>query len=192
MRSELLVLASLVSSSFQGRPNPSPFFKSQQKPLRSSDAQCEDKYDPFTTDFNEYVEGVLEKWNTPGLAVSVVQGNRTWAKGYGFADVESKTPVTPYTLFQCASTTKSFIASLVALVVQDEVTYKDINWEFPLHNIQPRDFVMTTLYETAEVTFLDALSHRTGVPRHDLSWIINAIDIQHQLSSLHRKYHDLE
>ncbi|KAF2224606.1 beta-lactamase/transpeptidase-like protein [Elsinoe ampelina] len=172
MHLALLVLASLVSSSLQGCPKPSPFFEGQQIPLSASDAHCEDKYDPFTAGFDEHVEGVLEKWNTPGLA------------GYGFADVESKTPVTPYTLFQCASTTKSFIASLVAIVVQDQDTYKDINWEFPLHNIQPRDFVLTTPYESAEVTFLDALSHRTGVPRHDFSWIINAIDIQHQTQIL--------
>lgn len=36
---------------------------------------------PFATAaFEAYVEDVMEKWHTPGLAISIVNGDETWAK----------------------------------------------------------------------------------------------------------------
>ncbi|KAF4549668.1 Hypothetical protein D9617_20g027240 [Elsinoe fawcettii] len=190
MHSLLLVIAALVPASLQGCLSPSAFndirsgCPTQQIPLSGSSGGGDDKYEPFTSDFNDYVEAIREKWNTPGIAVSVVYGNDTWAKGFGYADVESKTPVTPYTLFQGASTTKSFIGSLFALLVQDNETYQSITWESKLHDVTPKDFVLASPYESSQTTFLDALSHRSGMPRHDFSWLNNRISIRHQTQIL--------
>ncbi|TKX21021.1 hypothetical protein C1H76_6561 [Elsinoe australis] len=156
----------------------------QQIPL--TDDSDYDKYEPFTSEFNTYVEDIIDQWNTPGLAISVVHGQDTFAKGYGYADVESKEPVTPFTLFQGASTTKSFTASLAALLVQDNGTFKDIKWDSKLHEIQPDDFSLADSYryESSEVTFLDALSHRTGLPRHDFAWVNTNLTIKQQTQVL--------
>lgn len=106
----------------------------------------------------------------------------TRLKGYGYASFPNE-PVTPYTLFQGASTTKSFTASLAALIVQNE-TYEDIDWSTPLHNIVGNDFVLSDPYLTQHVNLHDALSHRTGMPRHDAVWVNNEIGVKGEAHAL--------
>ena len=89
-------------------------------------------------------------------------------------------PFTPHTLFQAASTTKSFTASLTALLVQDEDDYAHIAWDTPLHDIVGNDLVLENDYLTTHVTLLDALSHRTGIPGHDAIWYDRGLDVKTQ------------
>lgn len=36
---------------------------------------------PFSTSaLEEYIEASMEKWHAPGMAVSIINGNETWAK----------------------------------------------------------------------------------------------------------------
>ncbi|MBL8270616.1 serine hydrolase domain-containing protein [Steroidobacter sp.] len=64
--------------------------------------------------FAEYtVEG------SPGAAVGVYRhGKILFAKGYGLADLEARTPITPQTQFHVASVSKQFAAFAVALLAQ--------------------------------------------------------------------------
>lgn len=56
----------------------------------------------------------------PGLAVAVVQGGAiTHVRGYGCANLEQGTPVTPGTAFHTASAGKMFTAAAVLLLAQD-------------------------------------------------------------------------
>lgn len=53
----------------------------------------------------------------PGMAIAIVKGEDVvYAKGFGWADVAAKRPVTPETQFYIASTTKSFTAFAAALL----------------------------------------------------------------------------
>src|SRR5687768_12533707 len=46
----------------------------------------------------------MEKYKVPGLSIAVFDNYQlVWAKAYGVADVETKTPVTETTLFQAGS-----------------------------------------------------------------------------------------
>jgi CubicO group peptidase (beta-lactamase class C family) len=55
----------------------------------------------------------------PGLAVAVVRDGRViWSKGYGFADLERRLPVTPDTPFNIASLTKPLTSALVMQLVE--------------------------------------------------------------------------
>ena len=57
----------------------------------------------------------MEALGVPGVSVAVLlDGEIAWARGYGFADIESNRPVTPSTLFQAASISKP-VAALAAL-----------------------------------------------------------------------------
>ncbi|KAF2148723.1 beta-lactamase/transpeptidase-like protein [Myriangium duriaei CBS 260.36] len=151
-----------------------------QQPLQVQPAA----YDPYSKSFDKYVAARINEWHTPGIAIAVIHGDETWTKGYGFADVEAERPVTPYTLFHGASTTKAHTASLVALLVQNNETFKDITWETKLHDVDPYAFQLADPYESAETTFTDALSHRTGMPRHDFSWVNTNASIEDQVRSL--------
>ena len=94
----------------------------------------------------------------------------TFEQGYGIATFPDK-PITPETLFYTASTTKSFTAAAVSLLIDDSVYINEtISWQVPLAKVIREDFVLADEYATVHVTIEDALSHRTGMPRHDLSY----------------------
>src|SRR5688572_16727549 len=62
----------------------------------------------------------------PGLSVAVVRDTQViYAKGFGWADVEARRPVTPETIFYIASTTKSFTG--LAAVLLDEQGRLDLD-----------------------------------------------------------------
>jgi len=75
-----LALASLESSS--------------QHPLGHADNEASEDVLPFSTsDLVEYIEGSMEKWHAPGMAVAIINGNVTWAE-------VSRLPVLPVALPQ--------------------------------------------------------------------------------------------
>lgn len=58
------------------------------------------------------IRAEMRKAGIPGAALAVVVGDRVvWTKGFGVANVETGAPVTPDTLFQIGSITKSFTAA---------------------------------------------------------------------------------
>src|SRR5690606_11554757 len=64
--------------------------------------------------FAEYSEG-----RSPGVSVGVLWNGRTFARGYGYADLEQDVPITPDTVFHVASVSKQFTAFSAALVAAD-------------------------------------------------------------------------
>lgn len=129
---------------------------------------------PFSTSaLEEYIGGAMEKWHAPGMAVAIINGNETWAKGFGYASLPS-TPVTPHTLFWAGSTTKSFVAAALSLLVDNATSDHShpppvVGWATPMSQLLRDDFVLSDDWATAHVTVEDCLSHRTGYPRHDYS-----------------------
>ena len=85
-----------------------------------------------TINFDELeatVNEELKATNTPGAAVVVIVGDQVvFAKGFGVSNVETRTPVTPDTLFRIASTTKMLTAAtLVALAEQGKIKLDEPN-----------------------------------------------------------------
>jgi CubicO group peptidase (beta-lactamase class C family) len=65
--------------------------------------------------FAEYSRGVM-----PGLAVAVVRDGRIlFSKGYGYANLEHRVPITPSTVFDVASVSKQFAGLAVAMLVDE-------------------------------------------------------------------------
>lgn len=80
--------------------------------------------------------------------------------------------MTPETLFFTGSTSKAFTAGAVSKLVDDTSRrYNHIQWDSRLIDLIRDDFVLEDSYVTNHVTLEDALSHRTGLPRHDFTWI---------------------
>ena len=69
------------------------------------------------------VDRIFAAWNkpdVPGVAVAVVMdGKPLLVKGYGSADLEHGTPITPKTLFDAASLAKQFTAAAVLMLETD-------------------------------------------------------------------------
>ncbi|HEY4876117.1 MAG TPA: serine hydrolase [Puia sp.] len=109
---------------------------------------------------------VLKTWHAAGFAVVVVEKNRViYANGFGYRDQENKIPVTPNTLFAIGSCTKAFTASLIGMLRQDG----KVDYDKPVRNYLP-DLKFFNDEMNNKITLRDMMSHRTGLPRHDLSW----------------------
>jgi CubicO group peptidase (beta-lactamase class C family) len=76
---------------------------------------------------DKLVQNKVRQFNVPGYSIIVIQNGRTILnKGYGFADVEQRVPVTPQTVFGLASITKTFTAlALLMLVDEGKVNLDD-------------------------------------------------------------------
>ena len=81
----------------------------------ASPAPGESMNDQIDALFADYSDGA-----TPGYAVGVIrEGDLIFAKGYGFADIEKKTPITADTAFNLASLSKQFTAAAIALELEN-------------------------------------------------------------------------
>ncbi|KAK2001911.1 beta-lactamase-domain-containing protein, partial [Colletotrichum falcatum] len=144
----------------------------QQHPLLQDGPSRESHPRVVSPGLDAYIEGLMEQWHVPGLAIAIVDGDKTWEKGYGYAALNS-TPVTPHTLFSTGSTTKSFVAAGLSLLIDNATAnssaYYGLTWKTPVSSVLRDDFVLSDDWATAHVTLEDALSHRTGYPRHDLA-----------------------
>lgn len=64
--------------------------------------------------------GLLKDWRIAGASVAIVkEGRLVYAKGFGYADKESKDPVTPNHLFRIASVSKLVTAVAVMKLAEE-------------------------------------------------------------------------
>ncbi|KAH8589774.1 beta-lactamase/transpeptidase-like protein, partial [Bisporella sp. PMI_857] len=126
----------------------------------------------------------MAKFHTPGLAVAIIDGSATWAKGFGYASINSSTPVNSETLFFGGSTTKSFTAAAISRLIDQSASYSGVTWTTPISKLLKDDFVLSDAWATEHITIEDALSHRTGYPRHDYAWSNSAKETTRNLRNL--------
>ena len=104
------------------------------------------------------IDDVAQHWvtggHTPGLAVGVMRdGKILFAKGYGLADLENSTPVTPDTVFRIGSLTKQFTAAAVLTLVEKG----QVSLDAPLSDYFPE------FYLGRQVTVRQLLTHTSGI-----------------------------
>ncbi len=106
----------------------------------------------------------MAHYKVKGLSVAVVHNYEiVWAKGYGWADEAEKRPVTPETLFEPGSISKTFNALGILKLVQDNKLKLDVDinsylksWKFPYDS----------LAQGKKITLADLLSHTAGLSVH--------------------------
>ncbi|WP_118838384.1 serine hydrolase [Salinibacter ruber] len=112
------------------------------------------------------VQQVMDEWGVPGLALGVVTDSSVvLTKGYGRGHVEADAPVTDQTLFAIGSTTKAFTAAVLGMMHDEEA----LDWSAPVRTYLPR-FRLKDPVASREITPLDLLTHRSGLPGHDALW----------------------
>lgn len=116
--------------------------------------------------YDQLVQGMIDAWRVPGLAVAIVKdGEVIYEKGFGFRDVEKKLPVTSDTLFAIGSSTKAFTTFVMGTLVDEG----KLDWDKPVSRFLP-GFRLHDRTATELITPRDLVTHRSGLPRHDLSW----------------------
>jgi N-acyl-D-amino-acid deacylase len=72
------------------------------------------------TAYEQVIPDFMRKYSIPGAAVAVMRdGKLIYARGFGYADVESKTPVQPDALFRIASVSKTITAAAIMKLVEE-------------------------------------------------------------------------
>jgi CubicO group peptidase (beta-lactamase class C family) len=105
-------------------------------------------------------QDMMSRTGIPGMAVAVVQGNRTvFAQGYGVASVISQQPVNADTVFQLASVSKSVGATVVATQVSKGI----VRWDTLMSSVLPW-FSLSDASVTGQLTIGDLYAHRSGLP----------------------------
>ncbi len=122
--------------------------------------------------FDDFIDQALADWNTPGLAIGIVLDDEViYAEGLGLRDREQNLPVTAKTLFAIGSSTKAFTTFLMGLLVDEG----KLDWDRPVADYLP-GFRLHDPYATLHMTPRDLVTHRSGLPRHDLAWYNGRFD----------------
>jgi CubicO group peptidase (beta-lactamase class C family) len=147
----------------------------------------------LNNDTEAFIQHVLANYSSPGgVGVAVVRKDSTglWqieTKGYGVATLANGTNVTENTLFAIGSNSKVFklmrhfvdyhkyyslqLFDVVAtgLLVHNETLSPRLTWTSKLASVIP-EFGLEDSIAFQQTNILDAMSHRTGLPPHDLSY----------------------
>jgi len=103
---------------------------------------------------------LMSKYNVPGAALGLIKdGQIVLEKGYGFRDLETHAPVTPGTLFNIGSISKSFSALGIAQLVDQH----KVELDTPVIRYVP-EFRLSDPHVTRTVTLRQLLSHSGGLP----------------------------
>jgi len=108
---------------------------------------------------DEFIQTKMQRSHIPGLAAAVITGGEVvWSNGYGWADIDRRVEMTPDTLQNIGSISKTFVGTAVmqlkemgALRLDDEVNrYLDFSVRNPNHPDSP-------------ITFIELMTHRSSI-----------------------------
>ncbi len=118
-------------------------------------------------EIEEKVKASMADGDIPGLSLVIVRGDQLdFIKGFGYADVDKKAPVTPETLFELCSTSKAFTALAVLKCEADGL----VNLDAPVSNYLPWFY---TVYEgkKQKITIRQLLHQTSGIPFRSIARI---------------------
>ncbi|MET0504533.1 MAG: serine hydrolase [Luteibacter sp.] len=105
-----------------------------------------------------YAARAMKAFDTPGMAVVVVDGKDTTTYAYGVRKLGSPERVDAHTVFPLGSNTKAFTATALAMLVDQD----KLAWDDRVADKLP-GFRMYDAYTTGEMTVTDLLAHRSGL-----------------------------
>ncbi len=105
------------------------------------------------------VADALTKFKVAGVSVAVVKdGKIIHSKGYGLANINTKTPMNENTNFQIASNGKAFTTTALAILEEEG----KLKWTDKVKDHIP-EFKMYNDYVTENFNIQDLLTHRSGL-----------------------------
>lgn len=128
------------------------------------------------SDIEEFIDEYMAQYigrSSPGAAVVLVKdGEIIFSKGYGYADVESKTPVSAdTTVFEYGSVSKLFVyTTIMRLSEQGKI---DLNAD--IREYLPAGFLTELKYDKP-ITMIDIMNHTTGFEDYLFDIILTSPD----------------
>lgn len=105
----------------------------------------------------EQIRAGMERHGVPGVAVGLWADGYAWAAGFGVTSLENPLPVTPETLFQIGSISKTFTGTLVMRLVEAGKLELDV----PVRQYLP-ELKLADESVAANVTLRHLLTHTAG------------------------------
>ena len=120
---------------------------------------------PGMQSYDQVIPDFMEKYAIPGGAVAVMRdGKLIYARGFGYADVENKTPVQPDALFRIASVSKTLTsAAIMTLVEEGKLTLDDRVAPFIAHLTPAPGATVDPRWD--DITIRHLLNHTAGWDR---------------------------
>lgn len=113
----------------------------------------------------------------PGIAVCVVTDNAIlYRNTFGYADHSKQIPITTKTLFSISSCTKA-ITAMAFMILHEK---KKILLNSPIK----KGIVLFDPIVTDQLSYIDILSHRSGLPSNDLFWLLAPFEQQELLEKI--------
>lgn len=108
---------------------------------------------------DDFIQEKIKANNVPGVAACIVEKNGiVWSRGFGWADIENKIPMTDHTIQNIASVSKTITATAV-MQLWERGRFKlddDVNKYLPFQVRNPH-------FPDCPITFRQLLTHRSSI-----------------------------
>ncbi len=153
---KLLILLLLISFAYQIFP---------QKKEDGSNVKVDKKYKKSVEQGRKLVAELMTKETIPGFSIAVMKdGKLLWSEGFGFADLETRLPVSPKTRFRIGSVSKLLTATAVAKLYEQGLLDLDAPIQKYLPNFPKKEF---------EITSRQLVEHLAGIRHYKRDEFIN-------------------
>ncbi len=171
------------------------FINAQDHNCSGCDTGCGNSV--IVRNIDDYIKQVTDTWQLPGLAAAFsIDGKQFYSKGFGVKELRPEdgtgfkgslfsdnriasggykgvvnlpgSPIDGNTVFQVGSVSKSFTATLIAVLIDEG----KLSWEDTVKNILP-DFKMYDPWVTDNMQVKDVMTHRTGLAGQAGTYIPN-------------------
>ncbi len=147
-----LLSAALLSSS--------PLARAQSQDLSGTQVSVEDHIQRLIPGLETYIQKGMNAFDVPGVAVGIVANNRLiYGKGFGVRSKDGGSSIDTRTVFQIGSTTKAFLATTMAIMVDRG----KLRWDDRIVDLDP-DFQLKDPWVTREFRAFDVIAQRSGLP----------------------------
>lgn len=132
--------------------------------------------------FSAWMEGQIAYRGLPGVAVGVVADqDLVWSRGYGYADVAARRPMTAETKFRMASHSKLFTATAIMQLREEG----KLRLDDPVVQYLPWFRIKPAAPDDPPITIEQLLTHSSGMPREAGDhWISYNFPTEEQLKAL--------
>ncbi|MEO5623108.1 MAG: serine hydrolase domain-containing protein [Dokdonella sp.] len=113
-------------------------------------------------EFDRWLDGVQASNDVSGLAAAIIKDDKVLLeRGIGFADWNTRQPVSGETVFRLASLSKAFATALTGVLIEDGL----MRWDTKIAGMLPA-FTLNDVASAQKLTVRDILSHRVGLPHN--------------------------
>ncbi|MFZ5987761.1 MAG: cyclic peptide export ABC transporter [Bacillota bacterium] len=155
--------------------------------VEPSDSSIKEDNEAKILKIEKFIKSQMKKAKIPGMSVVVMKdGKILLQKGYGFADINTKRPVTADTLFELGSTSKAFTAlGILKLKKEGHISLDDrVDKYLPWFRVKYKG-------EYTGITIGDLLYQNSGIPASMLGRITPSVE-DNALEDTVRKIVDIE